>query len=655
MQFHQRGPFCGHRIVSLPTVVFLLVLSGSATGLPFRCHHSTVNSLLVANCQAQRHKAVPHVDPSVQALLLNFNAFSAILNSSFPPLKSLRMLSLGKQQGGSLLVGERAFRNVSNITFLDLGGNANLTLHRDAFSGLTKLEVLLLDVDGLDEEVLENGYFRDLVSLKRLDLSGNHLRRLRPDPTFQGLKRLTVLQLKLNKIGAVCGDDLQHLRGRHLALLDLSSNRLLSRPACANPFRDITLGTLDISSNSWTVTKAEQFFTAIRGTRIQNLKMQHPGAMGSGFGFSNLKGVSASTFSGLCSSGVVSFDMSHGFLNKLVSFAFSGFPDLQILLLRSNQINRIQNGTFAGLSELRVLDLSDNFLGELYRDALQPLTSSPLFHLILKSNHIGAVQHNALEKLNSLQILDLQDNALSRVPPGKLPALLYLKLGQNRIKDAWGIADLSKNLTHLDLSSNRLSELGSLWGHLGKIPNLLFLNLSRNQLAKCFRVEKGPRQLRELDLSHNNLENIWKADRCVDVFQHLEKLAVLNLSSNALRDLPGSLFRGLVSLQTLDLSANLLLRIPEQVFQSLTSLRTLSLRRNPLTTLSPPAFRPLVQLRSLDLGELSLFCQCNLVHFQGWVQDRTATVRGAETTLRCIRTSPDFAELSLTTFLKNKC
>ncbi|XP_003229934.2 toll-like receptor 5 [Anolis carolinensis] len=633
-----------------------LLLGQAAEALP-RCHQATVNSLRVANCQAQRHNSFPEVDPSVQVLFLNFNAFSSIVSSSVPALRSLLVLSLGKQLVGSLFVGERAFRNVPGITFLDLGGNLNLTLHPDALRGLSKLEVLLLDANGLDEGILEEGYFRDLVSLKRLDLSGNRLHRLKPDATFQGLRNLKTLQLKLNQISAICGDDLRNLQGRHLDVLDLSSNRLVGSPSCGNPFLGITLRMLDVSSNAWNAEKVEQFFTQINGTEILNLRMQHSGALGSGFGFRNLKGISASTFAGLRHSSVFSLDISNGFLSELVSSAFSAFPDLNVLLLRSNQIGQIQDGAFAGLKKLLVLDLSGNLLGALYEESLRALRSSPLQHLLLTSNHLGAIQHNALEGLDSLETLDLEDNALSKIPTGNLPSLLRLTLRRNRIRDAWGIERIGKNLTHLDLSSNRLMDLGSLWGQLGGLPDLRSLNLSGNGLEQCFWLKEGPRRLREMDLSHNNLGKVWGSKRCLNIFQGLEELVGLNLSSNRIHNMPRHLLQPLRSLQRLDLSDNLLHRLPEWVFYGLTSLLDLRLSGNPLVTLSPSLFRPLEHLRILDLRDLSLLCDCEMSDLQRWYQERKATLKASaiETTLSCLRTHPTFQWLSLPSFLESHC
>uniref|UniRef100_A0A8D0GQZ9 Uncharacterized protein n=1 Tax=Sphenodon punctatus TaxID=8508 RepID=A0A8D0GQZ9_SPHPU len=389
------------------------------------------------------------------------------------------------QLGRSLRVGENAFENVANLTFLDLGGNRNLSLHPAALAGLAKLEVLLLDANGLGEEVLEGGYFRDLVSLRRLDLTGNRITRLRHDPTFQGLAMLSSLQLKLNRLETLCGDDLQHLAGRRLELLDLASNRLSYRAACPGPFRNLSLGTLDVSSNPWDVAGAERFFAGLDGAPIRHLRMQHSGAVGRGFGFHNLRGILASTFMGLFHSDVRSFDMSHGFLAELGPSSFAGLPGLHALILTSNQISQIDGDAFAGLQALQTLDLSHNLLGALYGEAFQPLRGCPLQHLSLRSNHLGIIQHNALAGLGFLRRLDLRDNALPRVPSGHLPTLQHLLLAQNRIDSAWGLGQLCRNLTHLDFSANRLRDLGQLWAQLGHLPNLRFLNASGNQLAVC--------------------------------------------------------------------------------------------------------------------------------------------------------------------------
>ncbi|XP_074861515.1 toll-like receptor 5 [Carettochelys insculpta] len=628
------------------------------------CHVSRIQSTVVSNCQAQRHELVPEIDPASQILLLNFNLLSNISASSFPRLERLRKLSLGCQLGGTLSIGERAFEKVANITFLDLGGNKKLSLQRTALAGLWQLEVLLLDANGLEEGVLEGSYFQDLVSLRRLDLTGNQIKRLRPDSSFQGLRLLDSLHLRLNRIKAICGEDLTHLRGRHLSLLDLSSNQLSYRDpwyshSCPSPFHNITVETLDVSSNPWDVGSAERFFKVMGNAQVRHLKLQHSGAIGRGFGFNNLRGLSATTFSGLSHSGVLSFDMSHGFLSKLGSLVFSGLPELRVLRLASNQIHEIHAGAFAGLQHLWTLDLSHNLLGQLNTEVLQSLTHSPLLHLNLKSNHIGAIQHNALQGLRTLRMLDMQDNALSRVPPGQLPALQRLLLGQNRIKHAWGIGKLSTNLTFLDLSSNRIQDLRGLWNELRGIPALQFLNLSQNLLSVCSehqdRATSRQSQLRVVDLSQNSLNTIWNAGGCMDIFHHLDKLMVLNLSKNNLQILPEGLFQGLVSLQTLELSGNLLAMLPDGLFRDLLSLQVLGLQGNPLVTLSPSVLRPLQALAFLNLREVSLLCHCSLQDLGDWLHSTNATLSGGMEGVTCFVPAPPFTGMPLLSFIQSSC
>ncbi|XP_014435787.2 toll-like receptor 5 [Pelodiscus sinensis] len=628
------------------------------------CHVSVAQSSVISSCQAQLHETVPEIDSSTEILLLNFNLLSNISASSFPRLERLRKLSLGYQLGGSLSIGEKAFEKVANVTFLDLGGNRKLSLHPMALAGLRQLEVLLLDVNGLDEAVLEGGYFQDLVSLRRLDLTGNQIKRLRPDSSFQGLKLLTSLHLRLNKIKAICGEDLTHLGGQHLSLLDLSSNLLSYRDpwynrTCPSPFHSITVETLDVSSNPWDVGGAEQFFKAMGGAQIRHLKLQHSGAIGRGFGFNNLRGLSASTFSGLIRSRVLSFDMSHGFLSKLGPLIFSGLPELRMLRLASNQIHEIHGETFAGLQHLCTLDLSHNLLGELKTEVLQRLSQSPLLHLNLKSNHIGAIQHNALEGLRTLRMLDLQDNALSRIPPGRLPALERLLLGQNRIKHAWGIGKLSTNLTFLDLSSNRMQDLRGIWNELRGIPALQFLNLSHNLLSTCSehqdRATPRQSQLRVVDLSQNSLNIVWNSGGCVDVFHHLDRLMILNLSRNNLQTLPEGLFQGLVSLQALDLSGNLIALLPDRSFQDLHSLQVLGLQSNHLMTLSPSVFEPLHALAFLNLQEVSLLCHCSLLDLEAWLHSTNLTLSSKKEGITCRVPTPPFPAMPLLSFIHGSC
>ncbi|XP_053305396.1 toll-like receptor 5 [Spea bombifrons] len=624
------------------------------------CTSFLSKSRLVYACQAKNLFSVPSlIPPDTQVLLLPFNNIPTVSQHSFPALHLLQALSLGSQTiSTSFLVEEAAFYNLPNLTSLDLGGNRHISLHPGAFKGLTKLEVLLLDSNGLNESVLESGLFKELISLRKLDLSFNRILRLHPDPSFLNLRYISSIVLKFNKINLPCGKDLQNLQGKRLDLLDLSSNPLNfnATNSCPNPFKNITLGILDISSMAWDAERVGNFFKIISGTQIKNIKMRHNGLLGSGFGFQNLKDPDEVTFSGLNSSKTYFLDLSHSFISQLAPQVFSSFPELLSLDLSYNKISRLSPGAFSGMRELVSLNLSGNLLGEIMSKSFQELGSTPLKALDLSSNHIGAVQYEAMNVLGSLESLNLRDNALNKIPPVKLPSLTLLILGQNRISNTYGLSSFCPSAKILDLSSNRLTDVRSLWEILD-LSSLQYLQLGRNQLSCCSPTQSGKRAptsgLLYLDLSDNSLGFVWKTEQCADIFMSLEKLEILNLAKNHISYLPYDLFKGLVSLHTLDLSRNHLTQIQSGQFLGLSSLKTLNLGTNSLITLSTANLEPLVALESIDLSEVTFVCGCGLWDVWHWMKVNNITVLTGDSEISCIKSSQLVSEMSLKTFFKN--
>ncbi|KAJ1105917.1 hypothetical protein NDU88_003320 [Pleurodeles waltl] len=153
----------------------ILLATCSAMAAPSSCNLRLVKNTIVANCMAQGHLTIPDISLSTEVILLSFNNITYLKESSFPPLGCAKTLTLGMQLAGKLYIGESAFRRLGNLTFLDVGGNKHLMLHDKAFAGLGKLEVLLLDHSDLKDGVLQNSYFEDLLSLKKLDLTGNQI------------------------------------------------------------------------------------------------------------------------------------------------------------------------------------------------------------------------------------------------------------------------------------------------------------------------------------------------------------------------------------------------------------------------------------------------------------------------------------------------
>ncbi|KAM3918744.1 toll-like receptor 5 [Leptodactylus fuscus] len=611
--------------------------------------------------QAEGLESIPSVPPDTQVLILSFNRISSISQDSFQYLPQLQSLSLGSQNiNGPFYVAQDAFQNLPNLTILDLGGNRNLTLHPNAFRGLSKLQTLLLDYNGLNESVLESGLFGELTSLMKLDLSYNNIRRLRPDPSFLGLRSISTILLKLNKINSLCGDTLQNLQVRRLELLDLSSNpiQVSNTSVCPNPFRNITLGTLDISSMAWNAEKVETFFKIISGTQVNHVRMSHNALLGSGFGFNNLKNPEKSTFSGLHLSNVYSLDLSHSFTSELASDIFSVFSNLLSLDLSSSQISSIRVGAFSGLRQLVSLNMSGNLIGDIMRSSFESLSSSHLTALDLSSNYIGVIQHEALNGLVYLDSLNLRDNALKKIPSITLSGLTFVLLKQNRISNTYGLTSFCPNCKFVDLSSNRLTDLRTLCDIL-ELRSLKVLLLDGNKLSQCSpnAANKlvGNHSLLHLDLSDNDLGQVWNAGQCSDIFTPLSSLQMLKLTKNQINSLPANLFRGLKSLQTLDLSRNNLRLVHQELFIDLKSLKSLNIGSNNLVTLSSSSFKPLVSLQSLDLSDITLVCNCTINEFHHWMTTTNVTVKvnyGDE--ISCLSLTPPVREIPLATYF-NEC
>ncbi|XP_067884101.1 toll-like receptor 5 isoform X2 [Heterodontus francisci] len=572
------------------------------------------------DCQSCHFTEIPQVPIDIVHLNLNWNSIRLIEETSFSWLGQLQILSVGLQSKLPLRVGPGAFRNLPNLTSLDLGGNKELELDLKAFSGLGNLQVLLLDYNGLNDSVLQQGYFKDLISLHTLILEGNKIEHIRPDPTFYNLWALVNVNFKANRIRQICQGDLYNVRQRLFKTFDISSNRYLygdktfNWEQCGNPFQGIMLHTLDISSTSLSTQQLEKMFLALRGTVIIHMKMQFL-AIGRSFGFDNIEDPSNQTFSGLVESSMMVLDISHTFIFSLKPHVFSHLTSLLFLTLSSNKINQIEKNAFFGLGSLQQLNLSFNLLGELYSSTFEGLRNVSLIDL--QHNHIGAIQYNAFHGLNQLKTLNLRDNSLSSISEfHHLPQLAYFLVGHNRLKTVYGL-EAVYNSTFLDFSSNALSNLNVFY-EIMKLPAVEYLLLRNNRVSMCTptHTDTIPKdnQLIHLDLSDNFLQLIWASKQCWEVFHNLTNLTVLLLDHNYLTELPQDVFKGLNSLKRLNLSSNSLSQLSLGLFPS--TLETLDLSKNRLVSPNPEVFS---FVSHLDLRQNQYICDCSLRDFVEWL------------------------------------
>ncbi|XP_059819454.1 LOW QUALITY PROTEIN: toll-like receptor 5 [Hypanus sabinus] len=564
----------------------------------------------------------PAVPAGVVYLNLNWNNINYIERNSFSWTDELRTLTIGKQDSRWMEVGPSAFGNLPDLTFLDLGGNIQLQLDLEAFTGLGQLQTLLLDYNGLKDSVLQNGYFRHLTSLHTLVLEGNRLQHIRPDPTFSNLRALQNVDFSFNQIQQICKEDLKRKNVQHrpFRMFDISWNRplyaskSLSWERCGNPFSNIFLYTLDISGIPLSIQQLEKMFLAMRGTLIIELRMGHL-SIGASFGCNNLPDPNNQTFSGLAESSVMILNLHQTYIFSLQPHVFSHFPDLKILSLPHNRINLIQKNAFFGLENLLTLNIPYNLLGEIYSWTIEGLQN--VSYIDLRHNHIGAIQFGSFEGLTQLVTLDLRENSLSRLPASKpLPGLQYLLLGYNRLEEVYGMGNMD-NITFLDLSNNAFENL-QVFYEIMKQPTVTQLLLRNNRLSVCTIAPTNTipksNHLRHLDLSGNFLQLTWAAGECWDVFHNLSNLTELLLQRNYLAKLPQGVFSGLVSLKRLNLSLNSLTQLSHDLFPS--NLEILDLSSNRLTSPDPVTFS---FVRRLDLRNNQYICDCSLNRFVLWL------------------------------------
>ncbi|MYD92310.1 MAG: leucine-rich repeat protein [Chloroflexi bacterium] len=278
-------------------------------------------------------------------------------------------------------------------------------------------------------------------------------------------------------------------------------------------------------------------------------------------------------------------------ITSLRSGDFAGLSSLQSLKLDRNQLAALPSDIFAGLGNLTSLLLLYNRLTELPPDIFAGLGN--LQNLWLHHNRLTALPPSVFDPLAQLLGLNLSDNQLVSLPPGAfggLTRLLSLRLSDNELAAVPpGIFKDLDSLESLYLHKNRLSELPP--DIFAGLTNLRILTLwggwvGRNELGDLPPgIFDGMSELRSLNLWATNLSQLRSG-----VFDDLERLEVLDISTNPLYDLPPGVFDRLVALRELHVGGLGLSRLTPGVFDPLEKLEYLNVASNNLDALPPGTF-----------------------------------------------------------------
>ncbi|XP_067422270.1 toll-like receptor 8 [Emydura macquarii macquarii] len=529
----------------------------------------------------------------------------------------------------SIQIHPLAFQYLTNLQNLNLSSTSLTSIPASWFYNVSQLKVLYLSFNYLLKEIASGEFLLQLPHLEVLDLSFNYARKSYPryiniSETFSSLVSLQQLHLRGYVFKELTSKHLQPLRNlTKLQILNFGVNFIKQIDLSVfQLFADLT--TISLSDNRISPLSEGSNNSVIRGESGQYHVIQSRSTdtdlepsvnsmlLAEGKSSSGMYNPIFPLIKPQCSVYGKSLDLSLNSIFFIGQQQFKGFHEIACLNLSSNGIGQALNGTeFIFLPNLKYLDLSFNKLDLAYQYAFYELPRLEVLDLSYNVHYfiVSGITHKLgfTENLPHLKVLNLSYNGIFTLTEPHLTSssLKELVFKGNRLDILWKKGDnryinIFKNLcnlTHLDLSHNRLHE----------IPNEAFLGL--------------PRSLTELHINNNELKYFdWTA------LQQFQNLTLLDLSSNALSFVTDNLANCTASLQRLVLRQNKISQLADGFFHKASSLLHLDLSDNQLPSInqSTPPLKNLndfkLKLELLDLKGNPFECTCAATDFINWIK-----------------------------------
>ncbi|XP_072040793.1 leucine-rich repeat serine/threonine-protein kinase 1-like isoform X2 [Amphiura filiformis] len=233
----------------------------------------------------------------------------------------------------------------------------------------------------------------------------------------------------------------------------------------------------------------------------------------------------------------------------------------------------------------------------------RPRYNTHLVHIDLSQNAFKTIPEMLLWGIPWLEYLDLSDNLITELPDvGQTEpdqsGLIYLKVTSNKLTYISNDVFMMPQLQMLSLARNKITFIGLIeqegdvqpeW----KCTSLQELNLSFNELTCLPERLSVASRLKRLEVSNNHLEEMTKPWHC--------PMEILDLSHNAISEIPDVHVYWRQSLRILNLSSNNLRRIPHTICQ-LTMLENLDLSNTGIRRLPDKDTWKTFSLAKLDLS-----------------------------------------------------
>ncbi|XP_034893123.1 cuscuta receptor 1 [Populus alba] len=539
---------------------------------------------------------------NLEILQLGQNKFNSSIFSSLGGLSSLKYLSLHDNE----IEGTISMEGLNNLTSLrnlriasnHIEGFKSLHGGEDEVLKLSNLEYLDLGGNRFDNSILSS--FKGLSSLKNLDLAKNHLKGTFNMKELEALSNLRKLYLSGNEIDEfVFSEGIRGFRNlSRVCLLNITANgRRISLPLLQSLAKLPNLKTLDLGNNNFEGTILAQALPSLKN--LQKLDL------------------SSSTLDN-------SFLQTIGRITTLKSLKLNGcrlsgnipiaeglceLKYLQSLDISNNNLSGVLPNCLANLTSLKQIDLSSNyFVGDISSSPLTTLTS--IRELRLSDNRFqipislrSFFNHSELKFFfgyNNEICAELEEHNL--IPKFQLERL-HLS-GQ-----AYGTGALpfpkflfyQHNLQEIYFSNMKMR---------GGVPNWLLENntnlhelfLVNNSLSGPFQLPIHPHvSLSQLDISDNHLDSHIPTE----IGAYFPSLTFLSMSKNHFNGSIPSSFGSMSSLQVLDLSGNTISGKLPSCFSSL-PLVHVYLSQNKLRGSLEDAFHNSFELITLDLSHNQL-------------------------------------------------
>nr|XP_026691209.1 slit homolog 2 protein isoform X2 [Ciona intestinalis] len=516
--------------------------------------------------------------------------------------------------------------NITQITRNDLSGLTHLrklylqqnkitTIDDHAFQGLSSLRTLQLDQNMIN--CIQDQTFRPLRSLEVLTLNNNNLSHVSPLVLRGKMPHLRTLRLHTNPIRCNC----------HMAWL---ADWLSDRPTmavftqCAEP---ISLRGLNLAS----ADRSEFLCNEITAQRAPTCEISScPSACICSNGIADCRDRGLTALPASFPLDTTELRLEQNRIQLIPSFAFASYPQLRRIDISNNEIREIERDAFDGLTQLTSLVIYGNRISSLPAGIFRDLRNLQM--LLLNANKLTCLRRDVFNGLRSLTLLSLYDNKLQSISRGtfsNLKSIETMHLAQNPfICDChlrWLVSYVKKYKVETSgarcagprrMANKRISvaktrrmrctDSSSLTGPAAEcIPEAECPSQCRceGSVVDCSRQglvtipDNIPPYASELILSHNRIEMITS----VGYFKKLRNLKKIDLSNNQLAAIEDGSFSGAESVLELWLNDNVLSDLRGSMFSGLHNLRTLLIRNNHLSCIGNHTFAGLSTVRHLAL------------------------------------------------------